>query len=183
MKHAMIESFCRRRERGTVLVLALILLVVLAALATGAMTTSVLEQRMSANAEDRNTAFQAAETALRSGEGYLQGFIGVPPPPTGTANCSPAPCVASMYASWPWGTAGQTLKVTTSTSSFSNTASPPEAVIEDMGDHQTDDSFQVQEYTTTPPSYSRFYRVTARGEGRTSEAQAMVQSVYALRKP
>ncbi|MEW6478935.1 MAG: PilX N-terminal domain-containing pilus assembly protein [Pseudomonadota bacterium] len=57
-----------RRQRGAVLVVGLIILVVLTLLGVQAMRTNVAQERMAGNMRDRYTAFQAAESVLRVGE-------------------------------------------------------------------------------------------------------------------
>ncbi|HXH71465.1 MAG TPA: PilX N-terminal domain-containing pilus assembly protein [Mariprofundaceae bacterium] len=172
----------RREEKGTVLVLALVMLVVLAAMAVGAMTTSIQEQRMSMNSLDQNMAFQAAETALRVGEDYLQGFAGTTPP-VGTASCA-APCVATPYTTGlPWGTPQADQVTTGGGASFANAVIPPQVIIEDQGLFITGISTMAVGggYGGSKPPQSRFYHVTAFGSGMTTNSQSMVQSVYAIR--
>lgn len=53
-----------RRERGAVLVVSLILLVILTLLGLSAMNTTQLGERMAANSQEATRAFQAAETGL-----------------------------------------------------------------------------------------------------------------------
>jgi len=53
-----------RRQRGAVLVVAMILLVVLTLLGVSAMTTTRLEERMASNDQEINRAFQSAESGL-----------------------------------------------------------------------------------------------------------------------
>lgn len=59
-------------ERGSVLIVGLLILVVLTLLGiTGTQSTS-MEERMSRNMRLRDMAFQVAEAGLRSGENFLQ---------------------------------------------------------------------------------------------------------------
>lgn len=57
-----------RTERGAVLIVALIMLVLVSIIAFSASRSSLLEERMAGNALESNRAFQAAEHALRVGE-------------------------------------------------------------------------------------------------------------------
>ena len=52
-------------ERGAVLIVALLFLVMLTMLGITAMTGTTMEERMAGNARDNSVAFQAAEAALR----------------------------------------------------------------------------------------------------------------------
>lgn len=56
------------RQRGAVLIVGLIILVVLTLLGVQALRGNLAQERMSYNVRERNAAFQAAEAALRVGE-------------------------------------------------------------------------------------------------------------------
>lgn len=58
-------------QRGAVLVVGLIFLVVLTIIGVTAMQVTTMEERMAANARDRSKAFQAAEAGLRDAEDYM----------------------------------------------------------------------------------------------------------------
>jgi len=64
-----------RQQRGAVLVVGLLLLVILTVLSTAATQSTVLQERMAGNDRDRNLAFQAAEAALRDAEAYIQSEV------------------------------------------------------------------------------------------------------------
>src|SRR3546814_3352415 len=56
-----------RRQRGIVLAVALMLLVVITLIGLAAVRTTTMQQRMTANFYDREIAFQSAEAALQAG--------------------------------------------------------------------------------------------------------------------
>ena len=60
-----------RLQRGTVLVVSLIFLVLLTLIGLAGMQTSTMQERMAGNMRDRAIAFQTTETALRVGEEWL----------------------------------------------------------------------------------------------------------------
>ncbi|MBL1143145.1 MAG: hypothetical protein HND53_14075 [Proteobacteria bacterium] len=51
-------------QRGAALLFALIFLVILTMLALSSMNTNILDEKMASNSQEKNRAFQAAETAL-----------------------------------------------------------------------------------------------------------------------
>lgn len=61
-------------QRGTVLVLSLIILSVLTLLAVTGMKTSITEEKMSGNIRDRELAMQAAESAMREATNTVDAF-------------------------------------------------------------------------------------------------------------
>jgi type IV pilus assembly protein PilX len=58
-------------QKGVVLAVALIMLVLITLLAVSAMRTTIMEERMASNSRNDNIAFQLAETALRQAEERL----------------------------------------------------------------------------------------------------------------
>lgn len=61
-----------KNQQGAVLLVSLIMLLLLTVVGTAAMNLSVLDSRMTANARDRQIAFQAAEAGLIAAEFQLQ---------------------------------------------------------------------------------------------------------------
>ncbi len=60
-----------RRQQGVALFLALVVLLLITILGVSGLQTTTLEERMAANARDRDLAFQAAEAALMDAERFL----------------------------------------------------------------------------------------------------------------
>lgn len=85
----------RPQQRGTVLLVAMIMLLVMTLLGINSMRGTALEERMAGNWRDQNIALQAAEAALRGAERSLPG---VRPEPLGTvADGCPADSDCSVY--------------------------------------------------------------------------------------
>lgn len=61
-----------RTQRGVVLPVVIILMVIMGVLAISGMDDTAMQERMSGNLRNRDIAFQAAESALREGEAWLQ---------------------------------------------------------------------------------------------------------------
>ena len=59
------------RNRGSALVISLIILLLMTLIGITSMNTSIMEERMAGNMHNRNLAFQAAESALRKGEAWI----------------------------------------------------------------------------------------------------------------
>lgn len=56
------------RQRGSVLLVSLIMLLLITLVAVGGMQGTILQERMTGNLRDRDLAFQSAEAALREAE-------------------------------------------------------------------------------------------------------------------
>jgi len=61
----------KKNQSGIVLIIGLIMLLLLTIIAITAMRVTSLEERMAGNLQNQNIAFQAAESALRDAEGYI----------------------------------------------------------------------------------------------------------------
>ena len=70
MRAAGVQS--NESQRGAVLIISLLILVVLTVLGISAMSSTSIEERMSLNLRDREVAFQAAEATLRQAERYIE---------------------------------------------------------------------------------------------------------------
>ena len=65
-------------ERGVVLILGLIMLVVLSFIGLAAMQSTTLQERMAGNLQQRDRAFQNAEAGLRAAEAWLNNQVILP---------------------------------------------------------------------------------------------------------
>ena len=184
----------QHNQQGAVLITGLIFMVVLTLLAVASMRNTGLEEKMAANAQNQNMAFQAAEAALRQGlsqiySGTITSASGFTPGCTTVAPmglCMPsAPGVAPIWTiQFPF---GQTTQTAIGVATFSGTplkdvanqplANQPQYIIEllpsipcpncSMGTGRG-----AVAGTAIP------YRITARGWGMAPEAQATTQATF-----
>ena len=63
------------KQRGAVLAVALMILLVMTMIGISGMRGTVLQERMASNTKDRNQAFQAAESAMRDAETYIESIV------------------------------------------------------------------------------------------------------------
>lgn len=178
MKHRLHLQF-PSRQRGAVLVVALLMLLVMTVLGVTAMQMSRMEERMAGNSRDINLAFQGAEAGLRDAEERLRVLIARP------TTCAAAPCaifrmdllptdMRSANATW-WTTNGREYGVA-GTQEVSDTTRDPLEVVEDLG-------FVADSLTIGhgPQEGRNFYRVTANSTGASDTAQALLESTYSKR--
>jgi len=182
-KEAEIGALCdpRHREAGMALLMVLFLMIFLSVIGMSVTTSSVSESQMSTNFLDQDTAFQSAETALRAGESWIAAF-GPNPVPLPVPNCA-APCIAQIGSlpNPPWGTPQAASLPPGEVSGLpgvpgANTA--PEYTIEFAANVVMQGS-SLGLSTGQPQPTVNFYQITARGTGRTNQAQAVLQSMFA----
>lgn len=64
-----------KKEKGAVLVVGLIMLLIMTLLGITTMHTSVIEEHMNGNLRDKQLAFQAAESAVRNAEQFVEAVV------------------------------------------------------------------------------------------------------------
>ena len=69
------KAYPLHKQSGAVLAVSLMILLMMTLIGVSSMRGTVLQERMASNTKDRNQAFQAAETAIREAEAYLQSIV------------------------------------------------------------------------------------------------------------
>jgi type IV pilus assembly protein PilX len=182
----------RGRQRGVALLVALILLAVIILVGLGAIGTTILQNKATANQYDRQVAFQAAEAALRQAQIAITSATASQAAPAGFEDCSANAtplnnCLADPFADANV-TAAQIASVPKSAFSSALAASAPQYVVQYMGQFKAPPQGVRQigggpaGYGTTPPgAMSDYYRITARsGNPSDVKGRAVVtlQSVF-----
>lgn len=149
-------------ERGSVLVIALVILVVLTLMAIAGVQSTSVQERMAGNIRDKDISFQSAEAALRDAELALRNdfealaaedcFYPFDDQAPGT---NPDLCNHLLNTSFP------------STPQFFIRELPP---IPEPVESLESDLFQA----ATPS----LYRITAESAGGTADAVTILQSIY-----
>ena len=185
-----------QQQHGMVIILALVILLILSILGINSMSSSTLQERMSANTRDRHIAFQAAEVALRFAEREIE--AGLDPPSStsaaqansfstnctnGLCNCyiSTASCFSNSATGNYWNDGAATLDVwktngrhRTYSGVLSEVSTNPIYIIEFLAYVAVSSSSTV----APGPGDPEFYRVTALGFGQSSNSRVMLQSTY-----
>jgi type IV pilus assembly protein PilX len=162
-----------RRQQGVVLVVSLLMLMVLTMIGLAATRSTTLEERMTANQNDSAVAFQAAEAALRDGEGQLSSAS----QPNYSGNTAGAYDATTMSSSIDWHTIDwkDTNKIKVYGGGITPTpANPPSyyivktSFVTPTQGSQSTDSPATQDYT---------YYIYAHGYGVTN-AEVVLQSAF-----
>jgi len=188
-----------QRQRGVVLIIALVMLLILTLIGVAGLRDTQLQERMAGGAQDRELALQAAETALREAEQAIASGSIVDSSSTaqyknyeasdgGTDNIadlqrtnSGTPVTEAVYwrdvYDWTGNSGNNSFIVTTSLSGLS---SQPLYVIERLPYNYSviPDSWNDTGATTTGSTKITDYIITARGVGSTPDAVVILQSQY-----
>ncbi len=182
------------QQRGAVLVISLLILLVMTVLGVAAMGSTTLQERMANNNRQQQVAFQSAEAALRDAERFLSttitdlnaltvnfnssapvaGLYAARAPVTGMATY-PLPNTFDRYDDSDW-LAGSVVVVTSVTS----VTQRPRYIIEYMGRVGPP---PPTDYNNKKPDTRQYgFRITAVGwgEGTSPNSRYLVQSTYRL---
>ena len=171
----------KRRQVGVALIMALVFLILLTILGLTAMSTTILQEKMTANMKDKNLAFQAAESGLVAAEQWLNAQLSKPVFPINAAGLYlPSTTALANWDSVDWtGTANLVVFPNTPTGtgvgSLGGVETAPKYIIEDLGEAQDGSLVLPKDYKGVGKT---ILRITARGTGGTDSAQAMVQSTF-----
>lgn len=178
-------------QRGSAMVFSLVILLVLAVLSLGAITTSVMEESVVRNSRDEAIAFQAAEGAMRDTGEWLDGLTAQPDireeggyvDLAATYTTSDGTSVlGEQNAAW-WSTNGHQHATLTGAEQFSGVSEQPRIIIEE---HDFDSGVDGRFSLNTGESYGvpagiQYYDVAVRGVGSNSSTQVILQGTYAVR--
>jgi type IV pilus assembly protein PilX len=165
-----------QKQQGIVLVVSLILLILITILSVSSMKNTVLEEKMAGNYKERNSAFQAAEAALRDAESYLFTTTILPSFDNSTsANTlglyQPASSSEARWESVDWTSSSQ---VRTFSGALSNITTSPKYIIEELPPTPVPKS----SIETGVAQENNYFRITSQAVGTAGTARVMLQSTY-----
>lgn len=187
-------------QRGAVLVISLLLLVLLTLLSVSAMRSTGFQEMMVANSHEYSLSLATTETGLRDGESWIGSPTLTAKPemeamnssckdsttspcsswvftPTGVWDSTNAGQGAAFYrdsdSTW-WNTNGVRYGAATGSRTVPIVANQPRYVMQELGSRNFTGSLVVDPTNT----YQYYYQITARGSGRGAIATTMVQSTY-----
>ena len=174
-----LNHYRTRSQRGAVLIVALVLLLVLTVLGTAGIQDTAMEERMAGNFRDHSAAMQAAETALRTGElelGNSTAFGALTFTATGTSGLYD---VELMTHSVDPKSASNWATVNAAVLDKANTLinADPDYYIEKLPEIELPASDLTVGFQNATPRV-QYYRVTGKGYGISPNSEVIVQSTY-----
>jgi len=167
-----------RHMSGATLAVSLLLLFVITLLGVSTIQTTQMQEKMTANLQDKERSFAAAESALAAGEAWIQSLS---TEPSVTTLCQTYPCVQERYinvnleeqdSNW-WQTRSAAYP-----GSLSQIATPPRYIIEYLQFVPDSPIIGTNKQNIAGVHY---YQVTARGTGSTDEAVSVLQTTVGRR--
>jgi type IV pilus assembly protein PilX len=176
----------RNDQKGVVLFMSLVMLLILTILGLSSVQTTSLQERMSRNARDTNLAFQAAESALRDGEDLLELLNSRALFDAGTTGYyyDNDPGVNPNWRDVDWTAASAAgCGCLDGDTAITGVASQPRYVVEHVREVISDaDALNLDNIgQDTGSGRTQIFKVTTFGVGGTSTAQVMLQGTYGKR--
>ncbi len=181
-------------QRGAVLAISLLILLVMTMIGVASMGTTTLQEKMANNNTQRQIAFQATEAALRAGETFLAanilsvadlvtnfnatspvaGLYSQRAPVVGVA-AHPLPSTTNIFDDAGWLVAGDAVEVTTLTT----VSQKPRYIIEYMGRAGRPPN-NYNRNNSDPRPYAFQITAIGWGEGATPKARYLLQSSFRM---
>ena len=172
-----------KNQRGSILIISLMILVVLTMIGISSMSTSSLQERMAGNFRDRQIAFQAAEMTLAYAEDYAKNSINsssVFNDTNGFYSEYKGPTNLNAYDSTWWTDADSQALPTT----IDQVRTQPRFIIEYRGDigQEEGTSVNISGYgESAGGGIISNFRVTVRATGLSDNTKVILQSNYGKR--
>ena len=165
------------KQQGVILIISLVMLLLLTLIAMSGMQTTTLEEKIAGNKRNRNLAFQAAESALREAEQWIQGSNTAFNPlklsngPFQGADCSNGLCPTTSPAIWAVADFNWSVKGRSYTGVLQTISQQPRYVIELLEQKVNVDSNKM----------SALFRITVMAWGSDPNVVVQLQSLYNLK--
>lgn len=168
-----------KQQKGSVLIVTMIFLLIMTMIGTAGIEVTGLEERMAGNMRDRQMAFEAAEAALMDGEAYLDSLLIAPAFTTAGTGGFYLPKTDGTNHWDDWSALGSNVRtmrseVASSKQGFGQLSAYATYIIEQVTDFDTDGSGEVG----VTKDKGHYYRITARAQGQTSSSVVILQSVF-----
>ena len=168
-------------QQGATLPTALILTLVITLLSLSAMRTTLFQEKMSYNTQNREIAFQSAETALQEAETWISTLLTADKSPS----CTQYPCVLAFDSTLNYVTKDRAWWLANAAALGSAPGSAGAITgVNAQPMYRVEYQRYVRDDTTIGhevPTGAHFFKSTARGTGATNDAVTIIQSTSAQR--
>lgn len=176
------QAYGRHPQRGSALIISLLLLIALTLIGLTTMRSTRLETAMAGGAREANIAFQAAEAAMRDAEQFLEGVVSVAAFDGTNGLLGLNDSEPDLFAGSTW-TGGSGYRVYSSADYPDGVVEQPRYMIKYIGDRTNvsaaKQAIGIGTYGkgANNPTVSLF-RITAWGTSRDGSATTVVQTHY-----
>jgi len=181
---AQYPQFQPKQNKGMALFISLVMLLILTVLGVSSIQSTTMQERMARNARDTNLAFQAAESAIKDAEVFMESLSTLTPFTVGGANghYDVSDSSANISETIDWSGSGPFVDPNSITTILGVKA-PPTYIVEFLKTVVSDaDRLNLDNIgQDTGSGRTQMFRVTAYGTGGSSAAHVVIQSTYGKR--
>lgn len=163
----------RKKQSGAVLIVGIVMLLILSIIVIAGSKSTIMQQKMTSNLRDKELSFQAAETAINTGENLIKGLTIEQIKRTvfdGTNGYYTYDKNRSLSDDNNW----DNLNTRNSNTGLHQVKETPKYIVESItGIHAPGKSLQVPKVVD-----SYYFRITAKGKGGTNNASTIVQTIF-----
>lgn len=166
------------KSQGAILPVSLLLLFVITLIGVSSTQVTQMQEKMSANLQDKILSFNAAESGLAAGEAWILGQL---TQPISYASCPSFPCIRNEYENIDFATQPDSWWNANSTAlgvDLTDVYSQPRYVIEFV--QFVPDSLEIGSSTTSNRGVY-YYQLTSKGVGASANSVTIIQSALARR--
>jgi len=177
MDYTIFSNSAPHPQRGAVLIVSLVILLIVTMLAVGSMQNTMLEEKMAGNASDRNLAFQSTESAVREAEVLIEEIVSLGNFTGGAGLYGRLDSEPSFYDTATWNDATKYVVAGTSFGSYE----PPRYFIKHFTTVAgTEGSLNMSGYGDNRGTGDvSIFRITARGSGAGADsAEVILRTQY-----
>lgn len=176
------KHFCnvpaKGREGGSALIVSLLILIILSLLGLTAVRTTTLEEKMAGNLRDNDLAFQAAESALRDAEAFVDSVVSTNAFNDTGGLYSSGTADPDYLAAATWGAANSVAY----SGSLTGVATQPRYIIKYLGVVSTSGgALNIGGYGNQQAGDLHSFRISVRGTGGRDTTQVVLQEYYGRR--
>ena len=167
------------KQKGAVLFVGLMMLLVMSLIAITSMQGAILEERMAGNTRDSLVALQSAEAALQAGEAFLDvGAFNLSDFDNDGTDSLYDNSDQELWQSISWQDSSSTRYMAFNPS---NVNTEPRFIVQHISETQVAPKLIVENYGEGEASKTiELFRVTARGTGGSDNTEVILQSVYGV---
>lgn len=174
MKHSFAKPI-EDGERGSALIVSLLILIVLSMLGLTAVRTTTLEEKMAGNLRDDDLAFQAAESALRDAEAFVESVVSTNAFNDSGGLYSQATPDPDYFASTSWSSGNSRAY----SGAIAGVKTQPRYIVKYLGVVPTPGgALNIGGYGNGQAGSLNAFRITAQGTGGRDTTQVVLQEYY-----
>lgn len=164
-----------QQQKGAVLVISLVVLLILTLIGITSLRSTSLEQKIAGNIKDINIALQASESAVRTAEAYIENLSDIQDFGTEPGLYLQGESIPDPFSATTWKASASLSK---EASKIGDLEYKPRYFIEEMGQEEGSQSLNMTSYGAAEAPPVGLFRIVAQGRGPSGVSQILLEVFY-----